>query len=932
MMCPSCQADNAESNRFCCACGAPLVSGSMLPTVAMAARAPSFSSAVDEGRFLPGTLLGERYRIIGLVGRGGMGEVYRATDLKLGQRVALKFLSESSFYDGRARTRFHDEVRIARQVSHPNVCRVYDIGEVDGQLYLSMEYVDGEDLSSLLRRIGRLPADKATEIARHLCAGLAAAHDKGVLHRDLKPANVMIDGRGNVLITDFGLAGLAQQLVGAEVRSGTPAYIAPEQLAGKEVSVRSDIYSLGLVLYEMFTGKRADRARPESVPTSLSAIVQDLDPALERVILRCLQTDPRQRPASALAVAAALPGGDPLAAALAAGETPSPEMVAAAGETEGMRVGWAVACLAAVLAGLVLCLWLEPGLKLTGHASLDYPPEALALRAREYLERFGYTDRGKDRAHGFLYDTRDFVPYLKQHDPSPKRWQHIDGQPALIRFWYRQAPEHLVATSWESSAMSVGEVTDSEPPRSYIPGSIEVELDPLGRLVHLEVRPQDLEGAQPPPPHAAEWSALFTAAGLDLARFASAEAQRTPPVACDARSAWTGVFPDAPKYSLRVEAASWRGRPVYFDMMGPWTRPAGSSPTTVRFIIQTTMFSIMIIAGVWLARYNARRGRGDRKGAARIALLVFALWIAVWVLLGAHVLHMTEFSMLSFAASSALMNAAIVWVSYMALEPFVRRQWPQALIGWSRVLAGSCRDPLVGRDLLAGSAAGVFLAFIFCLRDFSVQRAGAPPALRALENLLGATHLTGLAVYGTSQVMMGALVTFLLLFLLRLALRREWLAVAVFTSVFVLGHLVGLAIYGTTQVLLGTLSSFLLLCLLRLALRRERLSVGVFTAVLVLGTISQVVQLGGNLTIDVPLSTLLYAAFALIILRFGLLQMAAAMWVQRTISDFIVTNDFSAWCAGSTVFGLAIVLAMAGYGFHTTLAGRPLFKSDLLKD
>src|SRR5207237_2309025 len=135
------------------------------------------------------------------------------------------------------------------------VCRVYDIGETDNQVFLSMEYVDGEDLSSLLRRIGRLPHDKALEIGRKICAGLAAAHDKGVLHRDLKPANIMIDARGQVLIMDFGLAGIVGQIGGGEIRSGTPAYMAPEQLAGREVSVRSDIYSLGLVLYEMFTGK-----------------------------------------------------------------------------------------------------------------------------------------------------------------------------------------------------------------------------------------------------------------------------------------------------------------------------------------------------------------------------------------------------------------------------------------------------------------------------------------------------------------------------------------------------------------------------------------------------------------------------------------------------------------------------------------------------
>jgi len=136
-------------------------------------------------------------------------------------------------------------VRVARQVSHPNVCRVYDLGEADGQPYLSMEYVDGEDLSTLLKRIGHLSQDKGVELARQLCAGLAAAHDKGVLHRDLKPANLLVNSRGRLVITDFGLAGLAEQ-VQADVRSGTPAYMAPEQLAGLEVTHKSDIYALGL--------------------------------------------------------------------------------------------------------------------------------------------------------------------------------------------------------------------------------------------------------------------------------------------------------------------------------------------------------------------------------------------------------------------------------------------------------------------------------------------------------------------------------------------------------------------------------------------------------------------------------------------------------------------------------------------------------------
>src|SRR3954451_8961331 len=372
--CKACGTGLTESSRFCPSCGVPVADSFATRTVALSGPAPSTRardsrtatsprlSSRSQGRFAPGELLGGRYRIVAILGKGGMGEVYRAEDLVLDQQVSLKFLPEAVAHNERALERFRNEVRIARQVSHPNVCRVYDLGEMEGLYFLSMEYVDGEDLGSLLRRIGRLPGDKALEIARKLCAGLAAAHEKGVLHRDLKPANVMLDGRGQVLLTDFGLAGLAGQIDGAEVRNGTPAYMAPEQLSGEEVTIKSDIYALGLVLYEIFTGKlpfESDtlaglmRAQRESVPVSPSTLVRDLDPTVERVILRCLSVKPSMRPGSALGVAAALPGGDPLAAALAAGETPSPEVVAAGGDRSAFSLPIGLSLFAAVIAGLI---------------------------------------------------------------------------------------------------------------------------------------------------------------------------------------------------------------------------------------------------------------------------------------------------------------------------------------------------------------------------------------------------------------------------------------------------------------------------------------------------------------------------------------------------------------------------------------------------
>jgi serine/threonine protein kinase len=339
--CQQCGSEVERAAPFCSQCGSPLrkssagSSGADAATTAALASAdapayppprkpssfrPASYPSRDEARFAPGILIAERYRIISLLGRGGMGEVFRADDLTLGQPVALKFLPESTI-DRSMLERFRNEVRIARRISHPNVCRVYDIGETDNQVFLSMEYVDGEDLSSLLWRVGRLPRDKAMEIARKICAGLAAAHDKGVLHRDLKPSNIMLDGRDEVRIMDFGLAGLVHQI--EDVGSGTPAYMAPEQLAGKEVTARSDIYALGLVLYELFTGKPAFegkthddimRVRRENKPQRPSTLVRDLDPAMELVIRRCLEEEPENRPSSALIISAALPGGEYLIA------------------------------------------------------------------------------------------------------------------------------------------------------------------------------------------------------------------------------------------------------------------------------------------------------------------------------------------------------------------------------------------------------------------------------------------------------------------------------------------------------------------------------------------------------------------------------------------------------------------------------------------
>jgi hypothetical protein len=913
MTCPSCHIEIPEGSHFCSSCGAALDLEST-PTLTHAddpafrpsartsprARTPSpgagrisSSSSFDEARFVPGTTLVDRYRIVALVGKGGMGEVYRAEDLKLGQLVALKFLPEAVAHDGAALARFHREVRVARQVSHANVCRVFDIGEADGLPFISMEYVDGEDLASLRRRIGRLPADKAVEIARQLCAGLAAAHESGVLHRDLKPSNVMIDGRGKARITDFGLAGLAGDLRGGEASGGTPAYMAPEQLAGGEASVKSDIYSLGLLLYELFTGKRAfdaatlaelRRLHEQTTPSSPSSLVKEMDPLVERVILRCLEKDPRARPLSAIQVAAALPGGDPLAAALAAGETPSPEMVAASGEVEGLRPAIAWACLAGVVVGVFAAILLSAQAKLYRRVPLEKPPEALTERAREIVQSVGYSEPLVDTAVGF-YEGSEFLRYIREHDKSKTRWDNLET--GAFVFWYRSSLRPLEARFFFSEAPTLGSVWTNDPPLE-VSGMTLVRLNPRGRLTQLIVVPAQVEklaeAAVSP-----DWAPLFSAGGLDPSKWAPAQPTWTPPVYSDARVAWTGSLPERPDIPMRIEAAAYRGKPVYFELIGPWTRPERMQPykptagERAGQVIGIVLLLSLLVGGALLARRNLRLGRGDRRGASRLAAIIFAAE-AVWWFLGTHhVPNFYELGLFIMFLGAAVLTSGFAWILYIALEPYVRRRWPATLVSWSRLLAGGFRDPLVGRDVLVGcllSTVSVVLAragwFVSLwlgsppLQPFTGpnrQFLGARAIISDLSNNLPVAIFTGLAFL-------------FVLFLFRVLLRREWAAAGAFVLLFTLFSALpseSPALFAVREVIINSLTVFLLV-------------------------------------------------------RFGVLAVMASFLFGVFLGNFPLTTDASAWYAGIGFAGILVMAAMAFYGFYTSLGGRPAFGGAALDD
>ena len=886
MRCSSCATENPDTSRFCGACAAPLapVMHSQAETVAIsrppASRPSTSSSAVDEGRFPPGALLLDRYRIIALLGRGGMGEVYRATDLRLGQSVALKFLPENAIGDEGALARFHNEVRIARQVSHPNVCRVYDIGEIDGQIFLSMEYVDGEDLASLLRRIGRVPTDKALEIARKICAGLAAAHDKGVLHRDLKPANVMLDGRGNALIADFGLAAMGQ-VQAHEIRHGTPAYMAPEQLTGKEVTVKSDIYALGLLLYEIFTGKRAFEAaslgeliklEEGTPPASLVTLVKEIDPAIERVILRCLAPDPRNRPASALAVAAALPGGDPVAAALAAGETPSPDMVAASGETEGLKPRTAVLLLAGVVAGLIALAAFTGRTTAMQKIPFDTPPDALAVKAREIAQNLGYSQRAAGVATGYDTDT-DYSDWLKKTDPSPARWANLGaGQPALVFFWYRQSPRYF-NPGYDLS------VSQSRPPME-VSGELWVALDTAGRLALFKaVPPQRDESKGPPPP--TNWNALFAAAGLDPSRFQPADPQWAPLAGFDARAAWTGAYPGSPKIPLRVEAASWRGKPVYFQLVSPWTKPARMQETELTAgvhadrIFSATLLCTLLVTAAWMARRNTQLKRSDARGAARLGGFIFVLYTLQNLLAMYHMPTQNELGQIADAFSLALFSAALVWLFYLAVEPFVRRRWPQTIVSWSRILSGKLRDPLVGGDILIGVAFGLFWCLLFLAMFVYDQAHGGAPNAGGVDVLLGIRFVGAALLQQLAGGVMFVFGTFFLMFVLRLALRKEWLAACVLVAIFVADK-----------------------------------------------------GLSTSEPWTIPVFVVVYAVYAVLMLRYGIVPLIVAVFTADCLINAPLTLDFSSWYISTTLVALLVFLGIALYGFRCTLAGKPLFNLE----
>lgn len=850
--------------------------------------APADSGGGDRSRddlsltFQAGDLVNDRFRIVALLGRGGMGSVYRAEDLTLGQPVALKFLDPEYGTDPGWLARFHREARMGREVTHPNVCRIYDIGESGGRIFISMEYVDGEDLSSVIKRIGRLPQERAKEIGRQVCLGLAAAHARGILHRDLKPANIMLDGRGNVRITDFGLARLADDLDDRDARAGTPAYMAPEQFDGTGVGVLTDIYALGLVLFELFAGRAAFESesvvgyarlhRSSSAPR-LSEVVADVGPAVEEVVVRCLSKRAEDRPASALSVASALSGGDLLAMAMAAGETPSPQMVAEAlpGGTSRSRP------LLKLVAGILLLVVLVAARSvrpLSWEQAGVLDESVLVDRAAKVVRAAGYATEGGFAVSGF-HRARDLESLVAGFDFAGEASLAVDaGAPSSVVFCYRWAADWR---SLDASEVRYGygrTLLDEKPP--VVPGMQTVVLDRFGKLLLFTAVP-DVGGGDVGGTSASADSIvgdLVERAGMERSSLVESSSALESVFGLGRRWSWQTT--SASSNGTRVVAGAVGEQVVFFGVVEALSddalEVAVSDDLRMTLIGVSTLlvFVVLFVVSVPLAVSNARGGRSDRVGAFTLAGVLFLVVMTTWLLQAMHVPSLVdETANVFFAAIRSLGAGALAWLFYTALEPLARRYWPHMLITWSRVLRGQLGDGVVGQHVQVGVVVGLGWSLLGLLD-------------RLIVDWLGWTPRPPLVPNGVLDALMGG----------RMALAG--------------------CLDSLVEAMYRGLCFLLLLTLLRRVTGRARLSAVV--AVLLLapmftpygahsGTAWLVVGLGG-VGLGVWMMT-----------RYGLLSLITALTVTSIAGTFPMALGSGSPLGDQTLFVVLLLLGLGVYGF-----------------
>jgi serine/threonine-protein kinase len=607
--------------------------------------------------------------------------------------------------------------------------------------------------------------------------------------------------------------------------------------------------------------------------------VRDLDQLVVRAIQRCLDNDPLRRPTSALQVSAALPGGDPLAAALAAGETPSPQMVAAAGGEQALSPAVAWSVLGVTLAVLALTLWVAGYANDVTLYPIEKPPEVLQDRAREIAAQAGYPNAPADQVWGFARNS-NYLHYREAKKmPSPKGQPITGSNPGALSFTYRESPMPLVA-------FDAGLVSMSDPPLDTS-GMVEVTLDSVGRLEGFRAVPDQLQRNETAPEP--NWRGMFQAAGLNPDSFKSANPRWLPPEPFDAQHGWDGTFEGDPT-PVHVEGASVGGKTVYFQVLRPWD----SSPLWTRVNSKNRTHNIAVVtyvAGGFImfalaatfARKNLKLGRGDRKGAFSLAFFYLVVNAGGRLLTRHHVADLSaETDVLVNLVQVALFLAALLWIYYVALEPYVRRRWPEYLISWTRFLSGNLRNPMVGRDLMIGALFGILVALcgeVVNALPAWFNLAGQTPIDGDKLSMFAAPQCAGYLILNIIGGIFAGLTLIFALFVLRSRLKNYWLALAILTFLITLTSL------GSENVIAETIAAL------------------VSAALLVTVTA-----------------------------RFGLLAAIIAFTCNNLLIDFPIGSDPGHWYFFRGLIPVLLVLGLALYGFRTSLGSRPVFAALTAED
>src|SRR5258706_2365335 len=450
----------------------------------------------------------------------------------------------------------------------------------------------------------------------------------------------------------------------------------------------------------------------------------------------------------------------------------------------------------------------------------------------------------------------------------------------------------MLAQGYQEQLLNPGIVVRNDPP-NVLSGMIDLELDGQGNLIYFQAIPLQKEnpaGAS----RAFDWNLFFAAAGLDPAQLQKTEPAWNSLASSDTRVAWTGTLP-GPTRPLRVEAASLHGKPVFFSLVSDWTKPdrmkspEESTGKKLRQILALTLLMTAFVAAVFRARRNYRQGRADREGALRLGMVIYVLEIALWLCRGHLVPSFETFGLFVMAISTGLFVSGTTWLLYLALEPWVRRRWPQTIISWSRLLSGQLRDPLVGRDILFGVMLGVTRILIFQIRYIPMMHLGASPGLGQTDYLMGGRTALGAwlmqipaSIIGTLQfffLLLGLKVLFGFLFSLlglKLVKSTDWLAAIAFVAIFALPR--------------GLSSSYV--------------------------------------SVELPTQILVYTIAVIIVFRFGLVPLACAIFTVNMLANVSFTADTSAWYMTTSVLALLSVVALAAWGFYQSLGGEPIWRPE----